>query len=327
MPISFHTPTVPANIAVPTRQPSADTTPRTLPTHTDEFIPAPTPGSTGATTRFVPEDDGLPGPGPSGGTTSSKKKKRKRGFFARIGDAIRSATSGHNNGFRGIWKNIHENSKRAFGGIGKIFRGDWKGGFGDLGRAYIDGHFGTGYDHFLLNGGKGVSAIQTLLGLEPVGRKLTDSEKEAMREIFGDSVDLSKVRIKHGKAGVFGNSGAFVHGNTMYFGENTEITTDLLAHEMVHVWQHQNGGTDYMREALESQELGDAYDFEEDVINGVPWEDLEPEQQAELVQVAVQRGYFDPDSANFGTLSVNGVDVSDYMASAVEQLRSGTGAP
>jgi hypothetical protein len=56
-------------------------------------------------------------------------------------------------------------------------------------------------------GGKAISAIQTLVGLEPVGRKLTDDEITELRKVYGDTIDYSKVRIKEGDAGLFSLTG------------------------------------------------------------------------------------------------------------------------
>ena len=112
--------------------------------------------------------------------------------------------------------------------------------------------------------------------------------------------------------------------------KDSTITPELLIHEMAHVWQHQNGGSDYMSEALWSQEYGHGYDWQASV-PGTAWEDLEPEQQAELLEDAYDYGFFTPSDPNFGTFraTIDGVevDLTDYMNDVLSKVRSGAGAP
>lgn len=180
----------------------------------------------------------------------------------------------------------------------------------------------------ILVGGKAVSTIQTLVGLEPAGRRLTDEEVTALRRIFGGSIDLGRVRIKEGDAGVFSvNDRAFVHGNVIYT-KDEPVTLELLAHELVHVWQYQNGGPDYLVEALAAQTRMDAYNWEKAAHEGKTWKQLNPEQQAELVKAAFLSGYF-----NGGELEPNrtfvvcGVDYASFLREALAELRAGRGTP
>src|SRR5262249_54767875 len=99
---------------------------------------------------------------------------------------------------------------------------------------------------------------------------------------------------------------------------------DLLSHEMTHVWQFQNGGTDYLSEALYAQNFGEGYDFQRGIREGKSWRELNPEQQAELIEQAYDSGYFDCPGNRF---VYNGNDYTDYINRAVAQLRSGQGAP
>ena len=124
---------------------------------------------------------------------------------------------------------------------------------------------------------------------------------------------------------------------------------------MAHVWQNQNGGTDYMTEALGGQYLGDGYNFGKGLAEGKRFADLNPEQQAELLEKAWESGFVtstdpnrrflvrvtDPDSDHgFEFQMVSGNDpryaqlvaagYGDYtgvVSGALDQVRRGDGAP
>lgn len=244
----------------------------------------------------------------------------------RAGDAVRSVATGVASAVTGAVKNVGEGIGTFFGGVGKLFTGDFKGGLSQMGSGLVKTFLQTPADAVLMLGGRAISAIQTMVGLEPVGRKLKDSEIAELRKVYGDSIDYSSVRLKEGNVGLFGMSGrAFTHGNTIYIPkESMPLTTDLLVHEMGHVWQHQNGGTDYMSEALWAQNVGDGYDFEKGISQGKSWSQLNPEQQSELLQQAYASGFFDAPGQKF---EYNGHDYTAYLNQALEQIRRGDGAP
>jgi hypothetical protein len=93
-------------------------------------------------------------------------------------------------------------------------------------------------------------------------------------------------------------------GNTIYMtdddfkkmhdanGNLTEEGARLLTHEMGHVWQSQNGGGDYIHDSLWNQSVqmvegksrNEAYNWRSDVANGVPFDKLNPEQQAHILE-------------------------------------------
>ncbi|MCB9645991.1 MAG: hypothetical protein H6730_05235 [Deltaproteobacteria bacterium] len=102
------------------------------------------------------------------------------------------------------------------------------------------------------------------------------------------------------------------------------MDSQLMAHEMAHVWQFQNGGSDYMSEALTSQWWGHGYDWQASV-PGTAWEDLEPEQQAEFIEQAWASGFFNDPEHN--TFVYGGVDYTDYLKTALTKIRNGEGAP
>jgi hypothetical protein len=92
---------------------------------------------------------------------------------------------------------------------------------------------------------------------------------------------------------------------------------------MGHVWQFQNGGTDYMREALNGQWFGEEYDWEWGVRDGSSFGELNPEQQAELMKAIYDAKFDDADpTARF---VVNNVDYTDYAREALRQVRAGEG--
>lgn len=244
----------------------------------------------------------------------------------RLWDAARGLGTGLWDTIKGVGHNLVEGVSTIGQGFGKLFKGDFKGFFKDLGSGLLKTFVQTPVDAALLMGGKAISAIQTLVGLEPVGRKLTDDEITELRKVYGDTIDYSKVRIKEGNAGLFSLTGrAFTHGDTIYIPKkDLPLTKDLLVHEMGHVWQHLNGGTDYMSEALVGQYLGDGYKFEKGIQEGKSWSELNPEQQAELLQQAYKSGFFDSPGRRF---TYNGADYTDYLNEALRQLRAGQGAP
>ena len=111
-----------------------------------------------------------------------------------------------------------------------------------------------------------------------------------------------------------------------------KITPELLIHEVAHVWQSQHGGADYMTEALWSQQYGHGYDWQASVPQ-TPWERLEPEQQAELLETVYGSGYFDPNSSNYGRFryDVDGdgqkEDLTAYVEDCLRKVGAGVGAP
>ena len=253
-------------------------------------------------------------------------KKAAKWIGPRLWDAARGIGTGVWDAVKGIGRNLWEAAGTFGRGFGKLFKGDVKGFFKDMGSGLLK-LVQTPVDAILMVGGRVVSAVQTLIGIEPVGRKLTDAEIAELRKVYGDSIDYSSVRIKEGSAGLFSLTGrAFTHGDTIYIPkDNLPLTTDLLVHEMGHVWQHQNGGTDYMSEALVGQYLGEKYDFEKGIKEGKSWSELNPEQQAELLQQAYKAGFFNGSTG--GKFVYNGTDYTDYLNEALRQVRAGEGAP
>ena len=200
----------------------------------------------------------------------------------------------------------------------------------------------------MYGGMKALSAIQEALGVEPKGRSLKPDEIEMLRSIYGDSIDYSKVVIKEGKSGLISAvnpNNLFVVGNTIYVPpgaqdrwNDKEERKGLLVHEMAHVWQYQNGGIGYMGKAVAAQWWGPkganysrGYFYQDDVIAGKPFEKLNPEQQASLIEDAFRRGFLPPSSPP-GAFFIEGsngtrVDGAAYVLRAWEMIKAGQGAP
>lgn len=239
---------------------------------------------------------------------------------------------------QGIWRagtgmahSVVEGVSTIGGGLQSILSGRPLQGLREIGAGLVQTVVQTPVDALLLGAGSVLSAGQILLGVEGKGRGLTDAERAHLRRIYGDAIDYDQVRVVEGKSGLFGlNDRPFVHGNTIYMKDVRSL--DILTHEMHHVWQFQNGGPDYMSEALWSQQFGKGYDWEQSV-PGTPWAKLEPEQQAELIEVASRQGYFTPGHPNEGVFlyDVDGDgrldNLTAYLETALQQIRAGAGAP
>jgi hypothetical protein len=249
----------------------------------------------------------------------------------RLVDATRSVVGGAFNTAAGVVRNLVDSGLKVGDGLVQILKGDFARGMATISIALNQAVYQTAADALMMGLGSAASAIQTLVGLEQPGKKLTSAQIAMLREIYGDSIDYDSIRIKEGSAGLFSiNNSAFTMGNTIYMKDNV-VSDDLLAHEVFHVWQHQNGGTDYMSEALYSQRAGKGYDWEQSVPQ-TPFEQLEPEQQAELIQDIVLDGYFDarqPRKYHRFMPLIDGqfVDLSAYIADALKKIHAGVGAP
>ncbi|MEM7624989.1 MAG: hypothetical protein AAF333_05120 [Planctomycetota bacterium] len=237
----------------------------------------------------------------------------------------------------GVWNTtksvahgVVEGAKTGWKGVKQIARGDIKAGLKNIGRGLGKATLQNAVDGLIIGGGHAIGAVQTLVGLEKHGRKLSAQETAMLRPIFGNSIDLGRVRIKEGFAGIYSlNDRPFVMGDTIYMkdwaGKTGHARSVLLVHEMMHVWQHQNGGGDYATEAIYTEQRygqDKAYGFEAPVDAGVPFERLKVEQQATLIEKAFEAGYF-----TSGTFMHNGKDYTAYVDRAVAMVRDGKGAP
>ncbi|MCY1042680.1 hypothetical protein OV208_15250 [Corallococcus sp. bb12-1] len=247
------------------------------------------------------------------------------GVGERIVDGVSGVVTGVYDSVVGTLKNTWEMAETFGKGIVNIFTGRFGEGFAQLGLSILKA-VQTPTDGLLRLGGSVLSAIQTLLFIEPVGRKLTGEEMAALHAVYGDSIDYTKIQLKEGNAGLLTVGGRpFTHGDTIYVPEGwLPLTPDTLVHEAAHVWQHQHGGNDYMSEALAAQLFGDGYKFEKALREGKAWEEMNPEQQAEMLEQAYAKGCFKTPPAPF---IVDGRDYSAQLAAAMKSVHAGQGAP
>ncbi len=160
----------------------------------------------------------------------------------------------------------------------------------------------------------------------PPGRPLTGDEVSMLKtQLFGDSVDFSKVRIKENEqlATKVSDGCPFTVGNTIFIPPGRmPLKADLLAHEMMHVWQFQTGGSEYLPKALWAQKLGDGYDFAKGIGEGKTWGELNPEQQGEFIEQAQLSKALA--SADHHFLH-DGQDYTEFLKKALVEIRAGRG--
>ncbi|NOJ81603.1 hypothetical protein [Myxococcus xanthus] len=247
------------------------------------------------------------------------------GGLRRVGDAVGGLVTGTKDAVVGLVRNGVEAAQTLASGLGQVFTGRFREGFGELARGLVQ-VVQTPVDAVLMVGGRAISAVQTLLGVEPVRRGLTAEEEAALRQVYGDSLDYSRISIKEGNAGLLTMSGRpFVHGDTIYIpSRHIPLRMDTLVHEAAHVWQHQHGGTDYASEALFAQFFGDGYNLGKALREGKSWSQLNPEQQGELLEQGYRAGFFESPPKR---LYVDGVDYTAQLEAALREVRAGRGAP
>lgn len=150
-----------------------------------------------------------------------------------------------------------------------------------------------------------VNGVLTLTFAEAPSRPLLPDEVRVLKQVYGDSLDYGVVRIKRGGATEWVRMAPHVVGNIVYMtntwcgravfqpdGSFTREGLETLIHEVGHVWQNQNGGGFYMHRALLAQfgaflhsgERHGAYQWRKEYAAGAAFEQLNPEQQATLME-------------------------------------------
>jgi hypothetical protein len=125
-------------------------------------------------------------------------------------------------------------------------------------------------------------------------RALTSAEIAYADKVFRGSIDYSKVKIAKGGISTAGDYARTI-GNTIHMPKNAFASgsmeldpdhSDLLVHEMTHVWQYQHHGWTYAPAALWAQLIhgGGAYNWRPAAKKGVSWNDLNPEAQGDAVK-------------------------------------------
>jgi hypothetical protein len=283
------------------------------------------------------------------------------GAADRIVDSGRSLVNGTVEGVVGFGRSVFEGVGQTLAGIGemlnpaplaKVFQGDFSGAWNDLNRNFSQGATDVGRglvkatiqsvaDTAIVGLSSAVSAVQTLIGLEPPSRGLNSQEIAELRKVYGDSIDYSQIRLKEGFIGLNQFLAPHTVGNTIYIPQGrldpsspnyVRERNNLLVHETGHVWQYQNGGTDYISESLYNQAKGAisggsrdaAYGFDQAIKDGKNWSELNPEQQAHLMDDAYSQRLFDDPNARF--YLADKTDATDYVRDAIAQMRRGHGA-
>jgi hypothetical protein len=266
-------------------------------------------------------------------------------------DIGRSALNFVTEGIGGLVRSTVEGAGKILSGVGsllnpapllKLFSGDFSGAWEDfkgnaanglksIGNGLVQGLIQGPFDTLIVGLQNGISAVQTAIGVEPVGRELKDTEIAELRKVYGNTIDYSQIRIKEGNIGLNNLLSAHTVGNTIYLPEGSG-GLQTLVHEAAHSWQYQNGGTDYIGASLFNQALGElsgksrneAYEYDNSVKEGKSWSELNPEQQAHLIENAYVQGLFDDPNAKF--MLKDGTDATAYAREAIAQMRNGKGA-
>jgi len=287
---------------------------------------------------------------------------RENKFSDRVKDVVKQSNSTVADAAKGVNKNNAEALNDLDKGAGRTAQGLWnsmtrpvgsnefgqgvqdlKGGVNQFGSGIFKAAVQSPLDAFLTLVGGDFDYKQTILGLESIGRSLNAVEEQILRSVFGNSIMLQAITIKEGYAGIYNagdnngltltnNQRAITRGNTIYMKNAIPGSSDwnsTLVHETTHVWQNQNGGTDYISEALYAQIFGDGYDYADAVLNkNKSWAMLNPEQQGQLIQDAYDAEFFQ--NGLWKVPNTNPPqfrpDLAKYMKNVLPQLRAGQGA-
>ncbi len=242
-----------------------------------------------------------------------------------VKDAWEEHISGENDKTRGLWNDVKGSIGGFFSGVGEIASGNFSEGAGQIWNSATRGVTG-GVGFALLDVRRNAAIIEAQLGISAQTRGLNAEERAVLTSVYGDTVDLDAIRLKVGGDGILGIRGsqdrALTSGNTIYLrkdpnnpddypgltaAQRQEAWLELLVHEAAHVWQFQNVGSGYQTESLLSQIFPPAvphpttvggestkpeYDWRAAQDAGLRWEQMNPEQQAELLEQAYEAGFF-----------------------------------
>ncbi|HKO95072.1 MAG TPA: hypothetical protein VJU61_28150 [Polyangiaceae bacterium] len=184
----------------------------------------------------------------------------------------------------GVIKNVADAPQLFQRGIDNISKGNYTQGLSDIliSMSMVTGAYAANPD-FILNAGQELlSDLQTKIGFESIGRPLSDAERASLESVFKGGLLYNKILIKEGWAGFYSvHDQPLTLQNTIYM--KNERAADVLVHEATHVWQFQKFGTRYKLEALIGR-TGDRYEWGLGYDKGKSFDQLNPEQQAELIQ-------------------------------------------
>ncbi|MBN1208679.1 MAG: hypothetical protein JXB05_27710 [Myxococcaceae bacterium] len=237
--------------------------------------------------------------------------KPVREIGTRVLDATRTVADTAGGIVRDVFRTVTETPLALARGVEESIKLAAQGKWGEAAKRFGQGFADAGVRavggvvDVVARGVQGVvNAALTLSFAEAPSRALSDSEIKMLKQVYGDSVDYSSVRVKQGGSTDWTGMAPHVVGNTIYMpskwgGDNfnpdgsfTENGLETLVHEMGHVWQNQNGGGDFVHRSLMSQLIATiqsgsrngAYEWREGYSQGKPFEELNPEQQAHLIE-------------------------------------------
>ena len=215
----------------------------------------------------------------------------------------------------------------VFGGIEEFVsalgNGDWSAAGQAIVDTFVDSFHAAGgqiTDTLVLSLHAVVNLVESSAGLIEE-RPLSQDELNYLRPIFGNSIDYSQVTVQSGGLKQLLNMRANVVGNDIFMPEDlfldggpvlTSDGLETLGHEMGHIWQFQTQGPEYIHEALADQHndgssgvgSGEAYDWLAVADEGVSFNDMGPEAQAELASFIGQ--IIDPNTGQLNGNLANG---------------------
>ena len=256
-----------------------------------------------------------------------------RSVLDRAVDIVRSVGNGVIDVARNTWRmpfEIYIGFARDIGEALKYWaRGDVGGGFERFGEAFVNPFkraAGTIVDDAMIIGAKVGDIISDFRPDREPSRGLSKPEREYLKSVYGDSLNLEDIRIHRGDIShKLGAEAAHTVGNDIYIpdqakywnadGSLTEEGKILLVHETFHVYQAQHGGNDYIHDALLAQVGGilkggnrnKGYDFTDALKAGTPFSQWNPEQQAEFIETMARAR----DAKLDGTKDLNGDKIMD----------------
>jgi len=113
-------------------------------------------------------------------------------------------------------------------------------------------------------------------------RKLVPEERRLLLSIFGLSINLDAVNLAPTNLGVQGRP--YTLGNTIRIPAHTPFRTNVLVHEMTHVWQYQTKGTGYLSDSVFHQLVSGQGAYDVTLVPGQSIDDYAAEQQAMIVE-------------------------------------------
>lgn len=90
-------------------------------------------------------------------------------------------------------------------------------------------------------------------------RSLTDYENSLLKDVFGDKLHHSFIRLNAGNWIAKKMKIAYVSFNHINVGH--KLSHPILIHELVHIWQYQNFGSVYIYKALRAQYSAEGYNY------------------------------------------------------------------